>query len=95
MNCDLARGPTSQRCSRKGCTGPSLYRPSFLFVFTNGERHGGIEPDVCLCVEHGEDLRNRFGSPAWRAQFDASLPPGCAHIDWARSRVALTPIAVA
>ncbi len=83
----------SIRCSRAGCTGPSLYRPSFLFVFTNGARQGGIEPDVCLCVEHGRDLRERFGSPVWRAQFDASLPQGCARVDWSQSRISLTPLA--
>jgi hypothetical protein len=85
----------STRCSRAGCTGPSLCRPSFLFVFTNGDRQGAIEPDVQLCREHGRDLRERFGSAVWRAQFDASLPPGCARVDWARSRMALTPVAQA
>jgi hypothetical protein len=60
---------------------PSLYRPSFLSVFTNSKRNGGIEPGVSLCVERGRDLHDPFVSPvvvagAVRRQPSGGRTPG-------------------
>ena len=76
-------------CSRASCSGRGVYRPSFLFVFTNGV-HRTVRPDVTLCEEHGQDLVERFRQRHWQAQIDASLPPGCAQVEWKRSRLALS-----
>jgi hypothetical protein len=77
-------------CDRPDCNERPRYRPSFVFAFTNGA-HRHVAADVALCAAHGEELRQRFASDRWQGQFDASLPPGCSHVDWPRSRVWLNP----
>jgi hypothetical protein len=74
-------------CQRKGCTELSLFRPVFRFVFTNGACASRVRPDVSLCAAHWADLERRFRAPDWQAQFQQSLPPGSADVDWQESRL--------